>query len=259
MTNIECNNIADTTGELVTISDIVDALKIERETVHSNILAYVEHKKVGTKIMVNKTSLSDWLMGNATFSRQTIIVPKSELEDYKSKFTAKHPNDIFKENPRKNKRSVLPFRTTKPFDVLEKAEQGKLLYPQVLVREKKYNDTEALYRDMFSSGAIKIKLGQRKTFFYVPEDVPKDEGVLCPAIDEVIKESPKKEPFREIKTLDGMVIIKGDPIITKSVKNLLNRHYRIKSTKNEEESLEVEISKQFQSVDGVIVTRLHFV
>ena len=254
MTNIECNNIADTTGEFVTMSDITNALKVAREYVYSRILPYVEHKKDGHKIMVNKTSLSNWLIENAEFTRQTVFVPEWLVEDYKSKFKVKYPTDTFEENPRKcsKNRLIFPFRRVKPFDVWELAVQGNLIHAKLMTDSG--NNVEKIYRDMFVSGAIKIKLGRSKTMFYIPES----EGVLCPAIDEVIEESPKKEPLREIKTLDGMVIIKGDPIITKSVKNLLNRHYRIKSTKNEEERLEVEIYKQFQSVDGVIVTRLHF-
>ena len=258
MTGTDYNDITDTTGEFVTMSDITNALKVAREYVYSRILPYVEHTKDRQdrhKIIVNKTSLSNWLMENAEFTRQTVFVPKSELEDYKSKFKVKYPADTFEENPKKcyQNRSIFPFRRVKPFDVWEQAVQGNLIHAKLM--SDSGNNVERIYRDMFVSGAIKIKLGRNKTMFYIPES----EGVLCPAMDEVIEESPKKEPLREIKTLGGTVIIKGDPIITKSVKNLLNRHYRIKSTKNEEERLEVEISKQFQSVDGVIVARLHFV
>ena len=248
-------DIADTKkSEFATMNEITNALKVGREYVYSRILPYVEHTKIGTKTAVKKSSLSNWLMKNAEFTRQTIFVPEWLVEDYKSKFKAKYPADTFEENPIKylKKRKALPFRTVKPFDIWEKAVQGRLIHSKLFLADSG-GKIEDLYREMFKRGAIKIMLGHNKTFFYVPEG----EGILCPAMDEVF-ETEKKEPLREIKTFEGIVKSEGDPILLESLKNLLRRHYIIEDSQVREKTFEMKISKQFPSVDGVIVTRLKF-
>ena len=246
MANIDYN-------EFVTVNNIMENLKVRQEFVYSRILPYVERTKIGANTVVKKSVLSKWLMENAEFSRQTIMLPEWAIEDYKSKFKAKYPDDVFEEYPIKylQKRSALPFRAVKPFDIWEKAVEGNLISPKLFAAGRHSLDEEC-YRDMFKRGAIKIALGKKKTFFYVPES----EGILCPAVDEDFETA--KKPLRELKTFEGTLKMEGDSAILESMKNLLRRHYTIKNSEVGEKSFEMKISKQFPSVDGVVITRLNF-
>ena len=141
-------------------------------------------------------------------------------------------------------RKNLPFRNVKPFDVWEVAERGKLLHPKILIREGEYNNTETLYRDMFKNGAIRITLSSNKTFFYVPEDAPKGEEVLCPAMDEVTELRGINK--KETQKFGGKIKAEGDSVFLQNLIDILKHHYNIEKSEVNANNFEFMVSKYFE-------------
>ena len=228
--------------DFVTIKDIMEKLRVGRDFIYKRILIDVEYQRVGAITRVNKEMLIKWLMENATFLRQTVRVPKAEFYNYGEEFRKKYPSDVFtgKAEFFVQQRKNLPFRSVKPFNLWEMAEQGKLLHPKILLREGKYNDTEALYRDMFRLGAIKITLGGNKTFFYIPES----EGVLCPAMDEVTEFASTN--VKGTKKFEGIIKANGDSVLLQNLIDILRHHYNIEKSEVNANNFEFIVSKFFE-------------
>ena len=232
--------------EFVTIKDIMENLQVSKNFIYQRILSEVEYKKVGAVTRVNKEMFISWLMGNATFLRQTVLVPKVELNNYNEEFRKKYPSDVFSDKAEMfaKQRKNLPFRKVKPFNFWKEAERGKLLHPKMLVREGTYNNTETLYRDMFKRGAIRITLSSNKTFFYIPEDVPKDEGILCPAMDEVTEFIGAN--VKGTKKFGGTIKAEGDSVFLQNLIDILRHHYNIEKSEVNANNFEFMVSKYFE-------------
>lgn len=230
--------------DFVTIKEIMENLRVGRDFIYKRILIDVEYQKVGAVTRVNKEMLIKWLIENATFVRQTVRVPKVELTKYSEEFRKKYQSDVFTDKAEffVQQRKNLPFRVVKPFNLWEMAERGKLLHPKMLLREGKYNDTEALYREMFKRGAIKITLGGNKTFFYVPEG--EGEGVLCPAMDEVTELASTN--IKGTKKFEGIIKAKGDSVLLQNLIDILRHHYNIEKSEVNENNFEFMVSKYFE-------------
>ena len=142
-----------------------------------------------------------------------------------------------------NNRSRLPFRTVKSFDVWEKAVSGKLVHSK-LFQEYNYKDEEELYRDMFKRGAIKIALGRKKTFFFVPE-VPEGECVLCTAMDEEVFNKSTAEQKKSPQQFGAKINVEGDPVFLKNLLNILRHHYRIENSAINPTKFEIVATKFF--------------
>jgi len=228
--------------KFVTIKDIVEKLKVSRNFIYKRILVDVEYQRRGSATFVNKAMLCDWLMENVEFTRQTVRVPVTALTNYAEKFKQKYPADFFATNIEGMvmDRSKLPFRTVRPFNIWEEAERGKLLHAKLMVGTS-HKTADLLYKDMFSSGAIKIKLGINKTFFFIPEG----DGVLCPAMDDEAEDL-IKGVTKAKKTFGAMIRAKGDQIMLQNLINLLRHHYRIEDSYIQENNFEFVVSKIFE-------------
>lgn len=135
----------------VSISTIEDRLHISRNYIRTVMLPHIRHEKTPQyRVRVDLGELRQWLVGNCEFSRQTELV--SVTPD-----TEKRQSVV----PPCNLRKQLPFISVKPFDFWD----GPLLFPD----DKRFAHAESFYRAMYACGAIKIKLGQRKSIFYAPE------------------------------------------------------------------------------------------
>jgi len=230
--------------EYVTIKDITDNLKVRRNFVYERILPCVEHRKEGAITRVNKLALCQWLEDSADFSRQTIMLSKKAVQFYAEEFKKKYPSEVFVSNLERylNNRSKLPFRTVKSFDLWEKAVSDKLVHSK-LFQEYGYKDEEELYRDMFKKGAIKIALGKKKTFFFVPE-VSEDESTLCTAMDEEVLKKPTAEQ-KTPKQFGATIKAEGDPVFLSNLVNILRHHYRIEHSVINPKNFEIDATKFF--------------
>ena len=60
----------------VSIEDVAKKLHVSRNYIHKSILPYVRHEKTAQyRVRIDEGELRLWLKENASFSRQTILVP----------------------------------------------------------------------------------------------------------------------------------------------------------------------------------------
>ena len=243
----------------VTTEEIMKRLHVSRNYVNKTILPQVEHEKDAKyRVHVNETSLRTWLKANASFSRQTILIPDEDLDEYLAMLDALN---ISSHVPPVNSRRDLPFRYVEPFDFWDEP----LIFPD----DDRFSHAESFYRAMYSCGAIKIKIGERKAMFYAPmlsaaddaEGYPDDITLpsvtmetkqgkkllwgaeLCPATDETPATAAAHKSAR--KQQNVFIDIKGDEIYVEAIVNLLrdtSHGYSI-APSEAEQRFQVEYSK----------------
>ena len=145
----------------VSIEEIAKRLHVSRNYIHKSILPYVKHEKTAQyRVRIDEGELRLWLKTNASFSRQTIVLLPEFSDEYDQYTDKLEKLGINLHVPPPTARKLLPFRYVKPFDFWDL----KLTFPD----DGRFAHAESFYRAMYACGAIKIKLGERKTIFYAP-------------------------------------------------------------------------------------------
>ena len=145
----------------VSIEEVAKRLHVSRNYIHTSILPYVKHEKTAQyRVRIDEGELRLWLKTNATFSRQTIMMLYEFPDEYDEYMDKLEKLGISYKVPPPTARRLLPFRYVKPFDFWDL----ELTFPD----DDRFTHAESFYRGMYSCGAIKIKLGERKTIFYAP-------------------------------------------------------------------------------------------
>lgn len=169
----------------ISISDIINRLKISRNYITRNITHCVKHiekePSKGAKVIFDARELREYLKNQATFSRQTKRINLyCEMEKYNKQFPEQKVDEKNLEKfignvPKMSEitRGKLPFIPLKPFDFWD----FHLIFPKEYLKgdiNSKIHNSEICYRDMFDIGAIKIQLGKQKTMFCILDepDVP---------------------------------------------------------------------------------------
>ena len=244
----------------VSIEEISKRLHVSRNYIHTSILPYVKHEKTAQyRVRIDEEELRSWLKTNASFSRQTIVL-LPEFPDEYDQYTDKLRNlGINLKVPPPTARKMLPFRYVKPFDFWNL----KLTFPD----DDRFAHAESFYRAMYACGAIKIKLGERKTIFYAPMlytgvingdnyafDAPfpfqpiktkqgeqvLTHGDLYPALDE---EQDTEHASAQVEKHQNILIdIKGEEPYTEALTEFLRRNFHNGYT-SEEEQFQVKYSK----------------
>lgn len=153
----------------VSVDEIANRLHFTRNHIYKAMLPYIKHEKTRNRIQVDEADLRQWLMKNATFSRQTKFVDAYDEPAWREYIAMLEDCGLFFDNrhvwmesvcPPPAQRSKLPFRSVHPFDFWDE----ELIFPD----DPRFNNAESFYRAMYESAAIKIKLGERKTIFCAP-------------------------------------------------------------------------------------------
>ena len=249
----------------VSIEEIAKRLHVSRNYIHKSILPYVKHEKTAQyRVRIDEGELRLWLKTNASFSRQTIVLFREFPDEYDQYTDKLEKLGINLNVPPPTARKLLPFRYVKPFDFWDK----ELTFPD----DDRFAHAESFYRAMYACGAIKIKLGERKTIFYAPmlhtgatndedynsdapfpsqpiktkqgEHVLRPLGDLYPALDE---EQEVEQSSAQLKKQQNILIdIKGEEpypqVITEFLRQICHNGYT-----NEEEQFKVEYSKNLKS------------
>lgn len=142
----------------VLVEEITNRLRLTRKYIRQKILPYVRHQKdAQNRVLVDEGELRAWLMENLSFTRQTVLVPLEEVDSYLKKLESL---GIDTYTPPAYQRKKLPFRKITPFDIWDEP----LLFPD----DERFTHSEQFYRAMYTCGAVKIKIDERKTMFYAP-------------------------------------------------------------------------------------------
>ncbi len=244
----------------VSIEEVAKRLHVSRNYIHTSILPYVKHEKTAQyRVRIDEGELRFWLKTNASFSRQTIVL-LPEFPDKYDQYTDKLEKlGINLRVPPPTARKMLPFRYVKPFDFWDL----ELTFPD----DDRFAHAESFYRAMYACGAIKIKLGERKTIFYAPMlhtgvtndddynfDAPfpsqpiktkQGEQVLLyadlyPALDD---EQPAEQAPAQVEKQQNILIdIKGEEPYPQTITEFLRQIFHNGYT-NEEEQFQVKYSK----------------
>ena len=175
----------------VSVDEIANRLHFTRNHIYKAMLPYINHEKTHNRIQVDEADLRQWLMKNASFSRQTKFVDWHDQAAWREYIAMlKHCGldwdkpYIWRPSvcPPPAQRSRLPFRNVHPFDFWDE----ELVFPD----DPRFNNAESFYRAMYESAAIKIKLGERKTIF------------CAPALNAVLKTKENDKLADEIPELD---------------------------------------------------------
>ena len=144
----------------VSVDEIAKRLHFTRNHVYKAILPHVGHEKTGNRIQVDEADLRQWLMRNASFTRQTKFMDDYDEPAVNEYIAMLKSYGLATVCPPPAQRSKLPFQNVRPFDFWDK----ELIFPD----DPRFNNAESFYRAMYESAAIKIKLGERKTIFCAP-------------------------------------------------------------------------------------------
>lgn len=153
----------------VSVDEIAKRLHFTRNHIYKAMLPYIKHEKIHNRIQVDEADLRQWLMDNASFSRQTKFVDAYDEPAWREYIAMLESCGLDLDNhhvwspsvcPPPAQRSKLPFRSVHPFDFWDE----ELVFPD----DPRFNNAESFYRTMYESAAIKIKLGERKTIFCAP-------------------------------------------------------------------------------------------
>ncbi len=153
----------------VSVDEIAKRLHFTRNHIYKAMLPHIKHEKAHNRIQVDEADLRQWLMKNASFSRQTKFVAAQDRPAWREYIAMLEHCEPDWDNPHSwnpsvcpppAKRSKLPFRSVHPFDFWDE----ELVFPD----DPRFNNAESFYRTMYESAAIKIKLGERKTIFCAP-------------------------------------------------------------------------------------------
>ena len=249
----------------VSIEEIAKRLHVSRNYIHKSILPYVKHEKTAQyRVRIDEGELRLWLKTNASFSRQTIVLHR-ELPDEYDQYTDKLQKlGINLQVPPPTARKLLPFRYVKPFDFWDL----NLTFPD----DDRFAHAESFYRAMYACGAIKIKLGERKTLFYAPmlyTEATNDEDYnfdapfpsqpiktkqgeqvllysadLYPALDD---EQDTEHASAQVEKHQNILIdIKGEEPYTEALTEFLRRNFHNGYT-SEEEQFQVKYSKDHKT------------
>lgn len=247
----------------VSIEEVAKRLHVSRNYIHKSILPYVKHKKTAQfRVRIDEGELRLWLKANASFSRQTIVLLPEFPDEYDQYTDKLEKLGIDLNVPPPTARKLLPFRYVKPFDFWDL----KLTFPD----DDRFAHAESFYRAMYACGAIKIKLGERKTIFYAPMlhtgvtnddyfyDAPfpshpiktkQGEQVLLsadlyPALDD---EQPAEQTPAQIEKQQNILIdIKGEEPYPQTITEFLRQIFHSGYT-NEEEQFQVKYSKNHKT------------
>ncbi len=245
----------------VSIEEVAKRLHVSRNYIHKSILPYVKHEKTAQyRVRIDEGELRLWLKTNASFSRQTIVLLPEFADEYDQYTDRLEKLRISLNVPPPTARRLLPFRYVKPFDFWDL----KLTFPD----DDRFAHAESFYRAMYACGAIKIKLGERKTIFYAPHlhigtinndddflDAPfpsqpiktkQGEQVLLyhndlyPALDD---EQDTEQASAQVQKQSNILIdIKGDEPYPQTITEFLRQIFHNGDT-NEGEQFQVKYSK----------------
>ncbi len=250
---------------IVSIEEVAKRLHVSRNYIHKSILPYVKHKKTAQyRVQIDEGELRLWLKTNASFSRQTIVLLPEFPDEYDEYTDKLEKLGINLNVPPPTARKMLPFRYVKPFDFWDL----KLTFPD----DDRFPHPESFYRAMYACGAIKIKLGERKTIFYAPHlhtgviyndddflDAPfpsqpiktkQGEQVLLPysdlypALDE--EHEAEQAPAQVEKHQNILIDIKGEEPYTQALTEFLRQNFHNGFT-SEEEQFQVKYSKNHKT------------
>ncbi len=245
----------------VSIEEVAKRLHVSRNYIHTSILPYVKHEKTAQyRVRIDEEELRLWLKSNASFSRQTIVLLPEFPDEYDQYTDKLEKLGINLNVPPPTARKMLPFRYVKPFDFWDL----KLTFPD----DDRFAHAESFYRAMYACGAIKIKLGERKTLFYAPmlhtgatnsgdynfdtpfpshpietkqgEQVLLQSATLYPALDE--EQAEEQSPPQLKKHQNILIDIKSEEpypqVITEFLQQIWHNGYT-----NKEEQFQVKYSK----------------
>ena len=181
------NNVIDSWEDSISVREIMEHLTVSRNFIYTALTPSLPHKIIDGRAKFHLKDVRMWLMLNASFSRQTVFIREGLLTDYDKILdkTLRHWRGL---RPlfggekgalltAAMKRGQFPHVPVKPFDFWDLA--------LVTVKDAKYTQNELLYRDMFLRGGIKISLGRRKTWFYVPPEEKAEGMKLMPAVNDM--------------------------------------------------------------------------
>lgn len=249
----------------VSIEEVAKRLHVSRNYIHTSILPYVKHEKTAQyRVRIDEGELRFWLKTNASFSRQTIVLLPEFPDEYDQYTDKLEKLGINLRVPPPTARKMLPFRYVKPFDFWDK----ELTFPD----DDRFAHAESFYRAMYACGAIKIKLGERKTLFYAPmlhtgatndedynfdapfpsqpiktkqgEQVLLRNGYLYPALDD---EKDTEQASAQVEKQKNILIdIKGEEPYTQAIADYLVKICSNGHT-NEEDKIQIKYSKNHKT------------
>lgn len=144
--------------EPILLEDIMKKLRFSKLFISNRILPDVKHDvKDNGQIEFDGAEIRQWLMENASFTRQTKFVPAAEAYNYRKILMA---HKLPTECPSVYKRTSMAHRVVNPFDYLDK----NLLFTD----DVRFGPSMTFQRVMYSSAAVKIKLSEKHIFYYAP-------------------------------------------------------------------------------------------
>ncbi len=249
----------------VSIEDVAKRLHVSRNYIHKSILPYVRHEKnTQYRVQIDEGELRLWLKTNASFSRQTIVLLPELPDEYDEYVDKLRKLGMNLNVPPPTARRLLPFRYVKPFDFWDL----KLTFPD----DDRFAHAESFYRAMYACGALKIKLGERKTIFYAPmlhtgvtndddyinntpfpsepiktkqgEQVLLQSAALYPALDD---EQEAEQASAQVEKQKNILIdIKGEEPYTQAISDYLVKICSNGHT-NEEDKIQIKYSKNHKT------------
>lgn len=172
----------------ITKEEIAERLKVSQSYITMHILKSV--KRIDNNSyhpIFDLDDLREHLVSQSTFTRQTKRINiKKEIQMYmleNPNATRPDINEFLGDVPDLmefvSKRKKIPSIPLAPSDFWD----INLIFPKNYKRDGVRVADELCYRDMFKAGAIKIKLGNQKTMFYIPGDRSPQELLATPIDD----------------------------------------------------------------------------
>ncbi len=144
-------------SETIRLDDIMEKFHLTKSYLEERIMPNVTVISKGNTQFLDRAEFSRWLMENATFTRQTKLVPASKAVEYK-KLLKWH--QIYTGTPSVYDRTSFPHRVVNPFDFYDK--------PLYFSSDARFKNSMTFQRIMFQSAAVKIKLSEKHIFYYAP-------------------------------------------------------------------------------------------
>ena len=182
----------------------VDTVKYTRRYIFEKFFNPHNIPRIDSQIYFNKNQINDFIKNNSTYSVQTRLVnaadylniSEKELNYYMESFAIEYYSDPddkdfcfkmnipiadFKDWLNENYKLDLlkldyTHRTLYETKKIDPIDFYSHKYKRVIANKHHYYNQELLYRDMFGSGAIKVSLGTKKTFFLVERIEPDENG-----------------------------------------------------------------------------------
>lgn len=151
------------------------------EAYGGDIDAVEQHKAIVRQIdAVRKKEVEAEALKDAEFLHEVVEQCEKDLKKHINTYCPAHKFAL----QHILKRGIIPSAAVAPFEWWNQ-ESGSAFSAAAAVRSGAYTNTEALYREMYLSAAVKITFGTRKTFFYVPPAVP--DTLLIPADENLVQ------------------------------------------------------------------------